>query len=162
MNYKKFKFSAILLLGLVLPGVYAQQAITATGGNASGNGGSVSFTIGQVVYTINTGTNGSTAQGVQQPYEISVVTGLEETNGTNFICSAYPNPAANYILLKIENYKTENLTYQLYDNIGRLLQNNRVQGNVTNIDMCNMVIATYFLKVIESNNVLKIFKIVKN
>jgi hypothetical protein len=55
--------------------IHAQEAIPAGGGNASGSGGSASYSVGQVVYTTNTGTNGSAAQGVQQPYEISVVSG---------------------------------------------------------------------------------------
>ena len=35
--------------------------------------------VGQVVYITSTGINGSVAQGVQQPYEISVITGVNET-----------------------------------------------------------------------------------
>ena len=162
MKYKKLTLSAVLLLGLGSAGLYAQEAIPASGGNASGNGGSVSYTIGQVVYTTNKGTNGSVAQGVQQPYEISVVTGLIEANGVNLFFTAYPNPAKNYIILKIENYKTLNLTYQLYDDNGKLLENKKVEGSETQIDMSNLVIATYILKVSESNKALKTFKIIKN
>ena len=64
--------------------VYAQQATTASGGDASGSGGSVAHSVGQTVYTTNTGSNGSVAQGVEQPYEISITTGLAET-GINLI-----------------------------------------------------------------------------
>jgi hypothetical protein len=42
------------------------------GGEATGSGGSVSYSVGQVVYTTNTGINGSVAQGVQQPYEFQM------------------------------------------------------------------------------------------
>ncbi len=73
MKYKNLKLSAILLLGLGLTGLQAQTSVNATGGNASGSGGSASYSVGQVVYTTHTGTNGSVAQGVQQPFEISVV-----------------------------------------------------------------------------------------
>lgn len=162
MKYKKLNLSALLLLGLGSTGLYAQQAIPSSGGNALGSGGSVSYTIGQVVYTTNNGTNGSAAQGVQQPYEISVVTGLIEANGIKLICSAYPNPASQYVRLKIENHKTENLTYQLYDDSGKLLENRKVEGNETTIDMSKLVIATYFLKLSESNQAIKTFKIIKN
>ncbi|MGD0341661.1 MAG: hypothetical protein ABSA76_08155, partial [Bacteroidales bacterium] len=71
-----------LLLALWLGGnsiaIHAQSTITTSGGNASGSGGSASYTIGQVVYSTITGTNGSSAQGVQQPYEISIITGIAE------------------------------------------------------------------------------------
>jgi hypothetical protein len=46
------------------PAIRAQNAIPASGGNATGSGGSVSYTFGQVVYTTKSGTGGSVAQGV--------------------------------------------------------------------------------------------------
>ncbi len=48
--------------------IHAQQATTATGGDASGSGGTVASSVGQIVYTTNTGTTGSVVQGVQQPF----------------------------------------------------------------------------------------------
>ncbi len=163
MRHKKVKLIAVLLLGLGLTGLQAQTAIPATGGNASGNGGSVSYSVGQVVYTTNTGgANGSVAQGVQQPFEISVVTGIDEANGITLQCSAYPNPTTDFLKLKVENFKTENLTYQLYDISGKLLENKKIEGNETSITMSNLVSATYFVKVTESNKEVKTFKIIKN
>ena len=63
----------------------AQEGINVTGANASGSGGSASYTVGQMVYQTNTGTNGSVAEGVQQPYEISIVTAIEKAHGINQI-----------------------------------------------------------------------------
>jgi len=51
-------------------GLQAQETIPASGGKASGSGGTASYSFGQVVYTTYTGTNGLVAQGVQQPFEI--------------------------------------------------------------------------------------------
>ena len=84
---------AFLLLGL--GGLHAQESSTAAGGDATGIGGSSSYTVGQVVYTTNTGTNGSLAQGVHQPYEISTTLGINETT-INLELSLYPNPTTNY------------------------------------------------------------------
>ena len=162
MKYKKLKLSAILLLGFGLTGLYAQEAIPTTGGNASSSGGSVSYSAGQVVYTTNTGTNGSVAQGVQQPYEISVVTWLEEANGINLICSVYPNPTTDFLQLKVENYDNTNLSYQLFDISGKLLESKKLESTQTNIVMSNLVPATYFLKVTDGNKEVKTFKIIKN
>ncbi len=92
MRHKRLKLSAVLLLGLGLTGLQAQTSVNATGTNASGSGGTVSYSVGQVVYTTNTGASGSVAQGVQQPFEISIVTGIEEAKGINLSVSAYPNP----------------------------------------------------------------------
>jgi len=142
--------------------IQAQNAIPASGGNASGSGGTVSYTIGQVVYTTNTGTNGSAAQGVQQPYEISVVTGIEKAKDISLEIVVYPNPATDYVKLKVENYETENLSYQLYNINGTLLENKKIEGNETSIVMRNLIQGTYFLKVTDKQKEIKTFKIIKN
>jgi hypothetical protein len=51
--------------------INAQETISPGGGNATGSGGSVSYTIGQVAYGAFSGTTGSVIQGIQQPYDIS-------------------------------------------------------------------------------------------
>ena len=165
MKYKKLKFSALLLLGLGLTGLQAQESVNATGGNASGSGGTVAYSVGQVVYTTNIGTNGSVAQGVQQPYEISVVTGLEEAKGINLTVSAYPNPTTDYLTLEVDASTTlsiQSMAYQLYDMQGKLLQNEKITSNQASIVMSNLVPATYFVKVIQGNKEVKTFKIIKN
>ena len=101
MQFKKQTLSAIFLLAIGLTGLKAQQATTTSGGNASGSGGSASYSVGQVVYTTNTGAGGSVSQGVQQPYEISIVSGIEE-QGITLTCTAYPNPTTDYLTLKID------------------------------------------------------------
>ncbi|MEA3479939.1 MAG: T9SS type A sorting domain-containing protein [Bacteroidota bacterium] len=161
MKYKRFKLSTILLLGLGLTSVQAQEAILATGGKASGDGGSVSYSVGQVVYSTNTGANGSVAQGVQQPYEISVVAGIEQATGIMLELSAYPNPASDFITVKAENYDTDNISYQLFDINGKLLENKKAEGDETQIEMNIYLPAIYFLKAIENNEEIKTFKIVK-
>ena len=162
MKQMRLKLSAVLWLGLGLTGLHAQESVNATGGNASGSGGSVSFSFGQVVYTTNTGSNGSVIQGVQQPFEISVVTAIEQTKGINLSVSAYPNPTTDYLTLRIEEIEISNLLYQLYDMNGKLLQNEKITGNQTSIIMSNLVPATYFVKIIQENKELKTFKIIKN
>ncbi len=162
MRHKKVKLSVVLLLGLGLTLVQAQEAIPASGGNGSGSGGSVSYTIGQVVYSTNTGSDGSEAQGVQQPYEISVATAIEEAKDISLEFVVYPNPATDFVILKIGNYEIENLIYHLYDLNGNLLENNKIQSTETNISMQTHLPSTYFLKVIDNNKVVKTFKIIKN
>ena len=165
MKYKKLKFSALLLLGLGLTGLQAQESVNATGGNASGSGGSASYSVGQVVYTTNIGTNGSVAQGVQQPFEISVVLAIEEAKGINLTVSAYPNPTTDYLTLEVDASTTlsiQSMAYQLYDMQGKLLQNEKITSNQASIVMSNLVPATYFVKVIQGNKEVKTFKIIKN
>jgi hypothetical protein len=160
MKNKKTKLSALLLLGIGFNQVYAQQATTASGGDASGSGGSVAYSIGQIVYTTNTSSSGSVAQGVQQPYEISIITGLLETD-IKLNLSAYPNPTTNYLMLQIDNFDKD-LSYQLFDISGKLLESNTVAANSTTINMEQMQTGSYFLKVTQNNTLVKTFKIIKN
>jgi len=159
MKHKKVKLS-VLLLGLGLT-AQAQQATTATGGDASGSGGTVAYSVGQIVYTTNTGTNGSVAQGVQQPYEISIVTGLEDTQ-ISLNVQAYPNPTTNYLTLNVGNLELSTLNFQLFDISGKLVESRKIISSTETIAMGNLSNATYFLKVSNNNKELKTFKIIKN
>jgi hypothetical protein len=142
--------------------IQAQNAIPASGSNASGSGGTVSYSIGQVVYTTCTSTSGSVTNGVQQPFEISVITGLEETKDINLICSVYPNPTSSFLTLKVENFDKEDLSFKLFDSNGKLLERKMVTGNETIIPMTNLFSGIYFLKVINSEKEIKTFKIIRN
>ncbi|HNW68057.1 MAG TPA: T9SS type A sorting domain-containing protein [Bacteroidales bacterium] len=159
---KSLGVATLLTFTFSLSTVSAQESVNTTGGNALGGGGSASYSVGQVVYATNTGTNGSVAEGVQQPYEISVVTEIEEAKGINLSILAYPNPTTDYLELKVESEKLKDLSYQLYDMNGKLLQNEKITGNQTNILMSNLAPATYFVKVIQGNKEVKTFKIIKN
>ncbi len=162
MRHKRLKLSALLLFGFGLSGLQAQTSVNATGGDASGSGGSASYSVGQVVYTTNTGTNGSVAQGVQQPYEISVVTGIEQAKGINLELSVYPNPTTDYLTLEVKDFELSNLSFQLFDMQGKLLQKEKITSNQTRIVMSNLVPANYFVKVIQGDKEIKTFKIIKN
>ncbi len=159
---KVFGVAILFTFAISLSTVSAQEGVIATGGNASGSVGSASYSVGQVVYTTNTGANGSVVQGVQQPYEISIVTELEEAKSINLTVTAYPNPASEYLILEVKDFEISNLLFQLYDMNGRLLKNEKITSNQTKIVMNNLVSAHYFVKVIQNNTLIKEFKIIKN
>ena len=66
------------------------KRINATGRDASGSGGTAAYSLGQVVYTTNSGTSATVSQGVQQAYEIFTI-GIKETE-LNISLSVFPNP----------------------------------------------------------------------
>jgi hypothetical protein len=139
----------------------SQEAIPASGGDAFGAGGTLSFTVGQLVYTSNSGSNGSVAEGVQQPYEISTTVGIEITNiSLDFI--AFPNPTINNIVLSIKDFNNEKLNYQLYDMSGKLLKSNKVNAINTTIDMSELPVSNYVLNINNDSSIIKSFKIIKS
>ena len=164
MRHKKLQLCAILLLGLGLTGLQAQQSVNTAGGNAVGNGGSVSYSLGQSGFRTHAGTNGSVAEGVQQPYEISVVTAIEGSDEIKLSVLAYPNPTTDILTLSIfdEVAVSNDLTqysYQLLDIQGKPIQSARIADTQTNISMSDLSSATYLLKIISGNKTVKSFKL---
>ncbi len=163
MKKNILKLSLVVLLFLGLSNLQAQETTTTAGGAASGSGGSASYTIGQVVYTTNQGSSGNTvAQGVQQPFEISVVVGIPEAKGINLEVSAYPNPTTDFLIVIVENYETANLQYMVFDINGKLLQIVKATGQETKIETNNLVPSNYIVKVLDNQKEIKVFKIIKN
>jgi len=149
-----FSFNIVLLQG--------QETTTTSAGNVTGSGGSVTYTIGQVVFSSVSGTNGSIVQGVQQAYEIAVLTAVENTEDITLNCIVYPNPTRNTIKLSIESPDLDNMSYRLFDIHGLLIQDMKVEGEETEISMTNLAPSIYFLKIIKNKKELKTFKIIKN
>jgi hypothetical protein len=166
MQNKIIILGTLLLFFLFTSTLYSQESLNSAGGTYRTSGGSISFSVGQVVYTTNQGLNGSVSQGIQQPYEISEVTGIEEVKGITLNIFSYPNPIKDHLTLVIENYDEEDLSYQLYDIMGNLFDSNKLTGSETDIDMSNLAPATYFLKVVNiqatKTQQIKKFKIIKN
>lgn len=152
----------LLTAGLLWGGfTQAQESTNASGGDVIGSGGSVAYSIGQVVYTTNTGGSGSVAQGVQHAYEIFSV-GIKETE-LNISLTAFPNPTTENLTLQITDYNNEKLSYQLFDMQGKQLSNGQVTSQQTQINMNGLPSATYFINVVShENKKFQSFKIIKN
>ncbi len=160
MRKTKNKILICSFLALGAMDMKAQDAAPATGGDANGSGGSVSYSVGQVVYASNSSASGSINQGVQQPYV--VFTGINTNSNINLLISVYPNPSIAFINLKVENLDLQNLSFQLFDVNGKLLINQKISGTETSIVMDEFAKGNYFLKVIDNKSELKTFKIIKN
>ena len=148
--------------GFAIATLQAQETNPASGGNATGTEGSVSYTIGQVVYNTITGSNGSVYHGVQQPFEISVVTGIQNTEAIILEYLVFPNPTRGHVKLVFRTKDFEILRFQLFDMNGILLRDKKIEGEETEILMDSLSPSIYFLKVLSGNKELKTFKIIKN
>jgi hypothetical protein len=162
MDHESKTLVVLLLCSFWTIVVHAQETIPATGGSATGTGGSVSYTVGQIFYSTYSWTNGTVTQGVQQPYEISVVTTIENSSTVNLEFIVYPNPTRGVVKLILVSFDNEELRFRLYDINGVLLQDKKIEGRETEILMDNLSSSIYFLKIINNNNELKVFKIIKN
>ncbi len=159
----KLYFFIIVLIGSILPPSIssAQETISAAGGNAEGTGGSVSYSAGQLFFMTHTGTHGSVAEGIQQPWEISVVTSVKEAEGINLVVSVFPNPVTDHLILRVDRYSLETLHYQLFDVNGRIVRTGRITGHETTINMAGFTHATYLLRILDKDKEIKTFRLIK-
>lgn len=142
--------------------LYAQESFSASADQVSGAGGSLSYSVGQVVYATYRDKNmGSVAQGVQQTYNITALLGVEIA-AIKLELMAYPNPTQDIVTIKIDNYKNESLTYQLYDLQGKLWDSQSLQGAQTQLDMKDLAGGSYLLSIQENEALIKTFRIIKN
>lgn len=137
---------------------FSQQNITASGGNAIGTGGTVSYSVGQVDYINSAGSNGTVNQGVQQPYEFYEL-GIKEVTFVDV--KLFPNPTNEFIILQFENF-TNNLSYALYDVNGKIIAEGIVESKETQIDMRAFATGQYNLAIQNPSNAIQSIKIIKN
>jgi hypothetical protein len=157
---KKHLLNLLLAFGLGISSGYAQKSSNASGGNATGFGGTVAYSIGQTVYIYESGTNGSISQGVQQPYEIYSV-GIEENLSTISLIT-YPNPTSDYLVLEFTDYSNEKMEYQVIDLEGKIILNHSITNVRTQVDLNAYSKGIYFIKIIKDLKEIKTFKIIKN
>lgn len=139
----------------------AQESPTSSGGNLTGSNGSVSYSVGQVVYLTQTGSNGSISQGVQQPYEISEVLGTEDFTNLIQDVKIYPNPTANNLTLNLINNNNLALHFQIIDLNGKVHKSEKITTIETNISISSLPSSIYFLKILNQNQEIKTYKIIK-
>lgn len=155
----KILFYAYILLGIQY--CLAQSNTVVSGGNAAGSGGLVNYTIGQIDYNNVNSAEGSASQGLQHAFEISTL-GVDNFQAITLNMLVYPNPATSKVTLKIKNYNSKDLTYVMYDLQGRQLMSKKIVRTDSEIPLDQYPMATYFLMVLDQNETLKTFKIIKN
>ena len=139
--------------------VFAQSDIVPAGGTATGENGTVTFTVGQIAVQ-SQGEGGITlSEGVQQPYEIQTI-GIDNYPDITLNAVVYPNPTRGNVQLTMNNVQLEG-EVRVLDANGKLLFVKKIEGETTDIPMSDLAAGTYFVNVVNGKQVLKSFKVVK-
>lgn len=152
-NYLAFVASVLCL------NLYSQSNTVSAGGDAEGDNGSISYSIGQVVYTSAQGSNGNVNQGVQQPYDVGVVTGIDEIG---ISLSVFPNPTSGLLTLTVADEDASLLSYQLFDASGRMVDAKNKLNSTNSISLDGYATGVYTLSVSRNNSQVKSFRVVRN
>jgi len=151
------KKNALLLLSLITTlSVSAQEVVSTQGDSYSNANGSIDFTIGEVV--INTGTDGTNdlTQGFHQTNWNFL--GVEDF-APNYEAIIFPNPTEDVLNIKTSMF--ENVTYTLYDGLGKLVMQDILSAEQTPIQVSELAPGAYSLTLNNQTQNLKTFKLVK-
>lgn len=159
------KVKIIFLLFFLISGLHAQVshiAFPAAGGNASGSGGTLSYTLGQVGGRLIEDPSGNTLlSGIQQPYELYIINSVDHEKLIGSAIRTYPNPANDYVILKIQDEIEGDYSISIYDIKGELKKEKKVIQDETRILMQELLPSVYFVKVYRNKEIVKTFKIIK-
>jgi hypothetical protein len=150
----------LVLLAIATFTSYSQESINTTGGDVQNAFGTVNYTIGQIVYEYHYGPTGQVAEGVQQPFEISEVLGVDSETLPEMNIRIYPNPTSGLIV--IENTDMTNINIELKDLNGKQLYSVQQLQLVNNLDISALPSGWYFLVISKDQKGVKTYKIQKN
>lgn len=139
------------------------ETIISAGNNATGNSGSVTYSIGQIFYTYIGESVYNVAQGIQHQEGQQAINTPDNNIEANIEILVFPNPTTDFVNLSMEGLELENqqLTYQLYDIQGRLLKQSQIDQTKTQINLSGLSPSVYILRVNVNDKDLKTFKIIK-
>ena len=154
----------IISIALILTAKYspAQKSINTAGGNLFGTGGTCSFTIGQVDYTIIKDENPIwIIEGIQQPSEISSTSKPDSNHDITINWNIFPNPVTHNLTIKCPNASLVKMQASLYSITGKkLLQIDLLENEVTlNMDQLNTGI--YLLNIRNDQETVLEYKLIK-
>jgi hypothetical protein len=149
----KALFSCILIsLTLIASG---QQGIVSVGGDATGSGGSVSYSVGQVAYSNNNFVN----EGVQQPYEIFILS--VDDSFLDVQLNVFPNPTLNELIIAMKDFHG-GIIAEVRASDGILLDSIQLVSEQTRINTHSWTAAIYFIHLFDSAGRSATFQIVKH
>ena len=164
MKNLKLLLALVVMMGAGPMMSMAQHSMNTIGGNVSNTTGSVSYSIGQIVYCHYSNHDCHVSEGVQQPYEIYVITSIHMPDDDDLSISVFPNPAGDHLILSVSGKDDHNLTdyqYVLMDMYGRTLKSGIVIKENTLIDMSDKKPGVYFLQLRTSKQAIGLLKVIK-
>ena len=149
-------------LGIAFLGATAQTAslelVSSAGNSFSNTSYQLDWSIGECVSSTHSAGDYVITQGLHQS---SYVVTLVEDLRADIQMSVYPNPTTDFVSLKVESSKIEGMQYTITDFSGRVLQTENFAEVIEQINFSNYAAGTYFISVVENNQLIKSFKIIK-
>ena len=134
-----------------------QNMLSTTGGHIKTNGGSLSFSVGQLSNISKKGSTFYINEGVQQVYSKKITANKEFGHLKDV--QLYPNPTSEDITLLYFNKENRSVKYSLIDNVGREIKNGMIASEKAEISLKNLPSGNYLL--LKSKIEYRVFNLVK-
>ncbi len=138
-----------------------QNVMSSQGSCDSNSSYIISWTLGETIVETASSTSAgySITQGFQQP-GLTIIELQNEVNSTLSIeMTVYPNPTSGMLYLSTD--EQDDLSYQLIDVSGKMIFDNQIQSDLESIDLSGLPAATYIVRVVQKNNLLKSYQVIK-
>ncbi len=158
---------AFVIIGLVLMNLAKSQTINSevisSGGDSYINTNyQLDWSIGEcLTNTLQSGSYLLTQGFHQSNYEITAVKGLSNSEKNIIV---YPNPTKDFISLYYKNFsanKNLETIFTITNVKGKILQTQKLNSNMKQINFAAYAHGIYFLTVKQKNQLIKSFKIIK-
>lgn len=152
-----------ILVGILLPlsclGQSTEQNVISSSGNQYNNGAvQLSYTIGELVIETFSNSSNALTQGFHQTSWNFL--GVGDLNA-DLIVTVFPNPVGDALTIKTDQYV--NLSYQLFDEYGKLIFEGNLLKSETLINASNLQPAAYSLRILNNQlEMIKLFKLHKS
>ncbi len=149
----------IAMTSLAMSQTASPELVSSAGESFNNTSYQLDWSIGECVTATHNAGDYVITQGFHQNFY--VITTVENLRADIYM-SVYPNPTSDFISLKIESSEVEDLQYTITDFSGKVLQISNFAGDIEQINFTNYAVGTYFISVMENNQLIKSFKIIKN
>lgn len=152
------KKKVFLLFFIIVNTTNAQIAISSSGSDSNSNNGSISFTIGQIVFNSQSTSSYIIEEGIQNPLDNSILS-IESFSVRNF--DIYPNPTSDDFTINFKNYDLLDLSLKLFEPNGKLIFSKNITTRLTKIQTSGIAKGMYIVKIIKNKIIIDSFKILK-
>lgn len=150
------------LLGSYATTISAQQVTNTSGGTASGDNGTASYSVGDMMHISASNTDeNKVLASIQYTYSVEVIEEPTAINETTLSADVVPNPTSGLLNVLLDNSPETDLTILVFSLTGDEILSQNISTQTSSLDMSNTPPGVYIMKLMSKNTLVKSFKIIK-
>ena len=154
----------LFIVGFIKAQSLEPQSLNSAGTKMTQSNGSLSFTVGELVVTTQTDSQGNSLGGGFTTGATLTTVSVQEPDVRILKVNVYPNPTSDLVTVSIQQNNLSQLVLEIIDINGKVLSSEKYVGinNSIGINTASWISGSYFLKLkTTQNQLLGSYKIVK-